>query len=372
MVSAVISVLGESMSPQKIRPTQDDLAKSLGISKSTVSRALQNDPRITKETIALVKDGALKLGYKQDAVLSNLARQRWQRPVGDSNGSVLALIIGSSERYLQEAASLQDIIRATKDRAGELGYHIEVLAAPDSKSDAIHSRGCYHKGIRGVILKSTMHRTEPWALDLRNFSAINLGLDLFPARVDTVRYDLFSAIWECLDRSQASGYRRIGLALLGQDLPQGELRRAGAYNAWHTGNKIRALPVLHFTPDNRKENLRMLQLWMEKHRPDVVLGQCDFIKQLIEALGLHVPGDVSFISLDLDFNTMHEEPRSTGIIRADARVVAAGVEWLDSLIRRGTRGEQLSPRSILITQDFREGTTLPDKNSSRRTRSVRA
>jgi len=353
----------ELMSPLKTRPTQDDLAKALGISKSTVSRALQDDPRITRETIALVKRGARKIGYAQDALLSNLARQRWQRPVGDSKGSILALIIGLSEKQLQNDALLHNLIHDAKNRAGELGYQIEVLVSPDSKSDAIHSRSCYHRGIRGVILKSTTHRTEPWALELRKFSAINIGLDLFPARVDTVRHDLFSSIWGCLDRCQAKGYKRIGMALLGQDLPQGELRRAGAYHAWHTGNNRRALPVLHFTPDkNWKENLRILRDWMGKQKPDVILGQCDFIMELVEGLGLQVPGDVSFISLDLNSDIRQQGPRAvTGILRTNARIAAAAVEWLDSLIRQGTKGEQLSPRSILITQDFQEGTTLPDK-----------
>ena len=344
------------------------MAKVLGVSKSTVSRALQNDPRITKETIALVKAGAIKLGYEQDAVLSNLARQRWQRPVGDSKGSVLALLIGTPEKDLHESNAFKQIILSVKARAGELGYQTEVLAAPDSKADAIHSRACYHRGITGVILKSTGHRIEPWALDLQNFSVINLGLDLFPARVDTVRFDLFSSIWGCLDHCQTAGYRRIGLALLGQDLPQGELRRAGAYYAWHTGNDRQALPVLHFESDNWTTNLRLLRAWMEKQKPDVILGQCLFIMDMVKGLGLKVPGDVSFITLDLEPDISQQSTRGvTGIVRADARVAAAGVEWLDSLIRQGTKGEQLSPRSILITQDFREGATLPDKKKSRKT-----
>lgn len=53
-----------------------DIAAELGISASTVSRALKNNRAIKNETIQLVNQCAARLGYRSNAFASNLRRQR--------------------------------------------------------------------------------------------------------------------------------------------------------------------------------------------------------------------------------------------------------------------------------------------------------
>ncbi|MBQ9411097.1 MAG: LacI family DNA-binding transcriptional regulator, partial [Bacteroidales bacterium] len=54
--------------------TITDIAKALGITPSTVSRALANNPRVKEETRAAVKEMARKLGYEPNVVASNLRK----------------------------------------------------------------------------------------------------------------------------------------------------------------------------------------------------------------------------------------------------------------------------------------------------------
>lgn len=53
-----------------------DIAKELGISKSTVSRALRDDNQnVSKETQAKILEVAQRLGYKRNELAVNLRKQ---------------------------------------------------------------------------------------------------------------------------------------------------------------------------------------------------------------------------------------------------------------------------------------------------------
>ena len=56
--------------------TLKDLAQKLGLSISTVSRALQNNPRINKDTRLRVKNLAKELGYYPDVLAKSLKNKK--------------------------------------------------------------------------------------------------------------------------------------------------------------------------------------------------------------------------------------------------------------------------------------------------------
>ena len=62
--------------------TIKDIAKELGISKSTVSRALSSDSQnVSKETVRLVLDTAERMGYRKNEMAVNL-RHRSTKTIG--------------------------------------------------------------------------------------------------------------------------------------------------------------------------------------------------------------------------------------------------------------------------------------------------
>ena len=56
--------------------TIDDIAEALGVSKTTVSRAISGKGRISAATTARVKDYISRIHYKPNAVARGLAQQR--------------------------------------------------------------------------------------------------------------------------------------------------------------------------------------------------------------------------------------------------------------------------------------------------------
>ena len=61
--------------------TIDEIARQLGVSRSTVSRALKNHPRISQETRLRVQEAAQALGYIPNYLAQSLSSHR-TRSVG--------------------------------------------------------------------------------------------------------------------------------------------------------------------------------------------------------------------------------------------------------------------------------------------------
>ena len=57
-------------------PTIKDIARELGISKSTVSRALAGHPNVSRETRKAVQDMAASMRYKPNYMARNLTKSR--------------------------------------------------------------------------------------------------------------------------------------------------------------------------------------------------------------------------------------------------------------------------------------------------------
>ena len=60
----------------KSKATLKELAKELGVSTSTVSKALSNSPEISEQTKIKIKEFALLKNYKPNSIAKNLKNQR--------------------------------------------------------------------------------------------------------------------------------------------------------------------------------------------------------------------------------------------------------------------------------------------------------
>ncbi len=59
----------------RARPTLSDIARALGVSEATVSRALRGNPEISEQTRTLIRGVARDLGYVPNAAARSLVRK---------------------------------------------------------------------------------------------------------------------------------------------------------------------------------------------------------------------------------------------------------------------------------------------------------
>ena len=98
--------------------TIKDIAKQLGISVSTVSRALQNHPDISDKTKLLVRDCAKRLNYKPNVMASNLRT---------SKNTTIGVILPELNHHFF-ASVLDGIEQAAK----QAGYNIIICQTGES------------------------------------------------------------------------------------------------------------------------------------------------------------------------------------------------------------------------------------------------
>lgn len=110
------------MTPRKPKSENSivDIAKALGISPATVSRALNNNQRISEATRKRVKEMALEMGYRHNSMASSLRNRR---------SNIIGLIVPRISMYFHAffITSLQRQLQAA-------GYNLMICQSNDSVS----------------------------------------------------------------------------------------------------------------------------------------------------------------------------------------------------------------------------------------------
>ena len=129
-----------------------EIAQSLGVAPSTVSRALRNDPRISVELRKRVRTVADELGYQPNPLVSALMANRRRRGSGGAM-DVIALVTnyGGKKDWRTKDVCLWEYEFGV--RASELGFRIEIFALADYRGEmAILQATLRARMIRGVLL----------------------------------------------------------------------------------------------------------------------------------------------------------------------------------------------------------------------------
>ncbi|KJD31166.1 LacI family transcriptional regulator [Tamlana nanhaiensis] len=87
------------------KPTIHDIAKALGIDSSTVSRALNDSPRVSQKTKKKIIAKAQELGYQRNLLASNL-RKNVSRTIGVVVPRISRYFFSSAIQGIEEAAYL--------------------------------------------------------------------------------------------------------------------------------------------------------------------------------------------------------------------------------------------------------------------------
>lgn len=336
----------------KRRVTHQDIAKRLGLDKSSVSLALRNHPSIPERTREKVKAMAGKLGYRPDPALSTLARQRW---AGHETGSGAALAYLVDSR-MDNLDNHYRFFAAARARAETRGYRLHEFDLAEYPSIEAASRVLHNRGIRGLLLPQFEHTAGPGIGDLpaHNFTVVglDLGWDAIPFHV--VKSDTFEETRRVWHQAVSRGFKRIGGAVLCHEpAAMDDATRLGASLAaqqeW-IPTKAR-LPLLTAETRDRTSFIR----WFDRHRPDVVVGFIPRIYEWLREAGMKIPGDVSFAA----FTLLHARyPQVTGCISQGDNIGSAGVDALIAAMHENEWGVPAQQQKLLLQPVWNEGETL--------------
>ena len=125
----------------------DDLAKELGVSKVTVSKALRNHPDISEETTLKVKELAEKLGYMPNFMAKNLSSRK---------SNIIGLVIPKIAHLF-----FGSIIESVYDTAFENKYETLITVSGESaERERKHILSLLSMRVDGLIISITQETKD--------------------------------------------------------------------------------------------------------------------------------------------------------------------------------------------------------------------
>ena len=312
--------------------TIKDVARSLGVSAATVSRALAGNSRISGETRDRVIKAAEAVGYVPNRAAQTLV---------SGGGTGFVGLVLTDPGYGRDDSYLSEFITGLGHGLAEHGVDLFLTAVPAGHSELSVIRNIVStRRADGLILGRTSE-VDPrvdW-LTAQGFPFVTHGRVLDESAghpwVDT---DGAAAFAEAFALLYGLGHRRFGLVTIEEPMTFRLHRTDGLVQAMdRCGDpsvSLRIATSSRFEPESRRAAIHALLTGPD--RPTAVLALFDglalAVLQEAAVLGLSVPGDLSVIGFDNIASAVHARPGLTTFdsdttegARASARMLVARI-----------------------------------------------
>lgn len=271
------------------RPTIIDVARTAGISKSTVSRVLQGDAASVKaETRQAVQRAIRKLGYERNAIASSLRTAR--------TFMVLLVVPDITNPFWSEVA------RGLQDTLEEPGYSVVVGNGDwDSHRESQFLQTARRNRFDGIAINPTTIQSRE--LLATGIPTVILGIrDGFP-NIDMIGSDSFQGASDALAYLYQMGHRRIGFIYGHYNIDPGRAR----FDAYAKFVKQHNLPLdpslIVEVPFDRDGGQHGMQTLLSlSHPPTAVFASNDILAiaamQTAAEFGRKIPDDLSIVGMD--------------------------------------------------------------------------
>lgn len=334
-------------------PTLRTLAKTLGLSRTTVSDALRGSPRVKAETLRKVQEAAKAAGYERNpltgAVMSLLRRSRGQQFRGVLGVLEMALP-GRPPHVVRYGNTL---LKGISDRAAELGFKVERFEIGPAgvrleRLDTIlHTRG-----IQALVLLPASGFPDFSPLSWSRYSGVYIDYFIDRPALHCVCSDHYRSMVSLLHELHARGYRRPGLFMeiaLDERL---QFRWEGAFLALQKYlPDITEVPPLRAATITRKDFDR----WFAKHEPDVVLGHYPEVIGWMKAAGAKLPKTHAFVCLN---SLRAEEGECAALDLQTGELGGRAAELVIAQLLHNEFGIPERPSLTTIPAKLLEGSTL--------------
>ena len=271
--------------------TIKDIAKALGISTSTVSRALRDSYEISVETKQLVLDCAEKLNYRPNPIALMLKEKRSR-----SIGVVVCEIANSF---------FSQVINGIESVAYDKGYSVIITQSNESQErEMVNLHSLSSRSVDGLIVSLSTETND--ISQLQQLHKKGLPIVFFDRVTDEIEthnvvVDNFKGAYEATEHLIQNGYKRIAAITASEFLSITSERTAGyreALNAY--GHKYNPAYVKHcfyggmvFSEIEDAVN-KLLTL---KQKPDAILTTSDKLStgcfKTLMRRGIKMPDDIA-------------------------------------------------------------------------------
>ena len=279
------------------KATLDEVAQVAGVSRSTASRALRYDPRVSPQARRSVERAVSKLGYVPNQAGRALATGR---------SDAVALVVFEPTTLLFGDPFFPRLIRGLEDVLTARDMQL-ILLAPQSAPEADRVERYVAAGhVDGALLVSLpSSHALPGRLASRGIPVVIGGRPTEADRFNHVDVDNVAGAARAVAHLVAGGRRAIATVTGRKDVPAGQDRLRG----YEEGLRAAGLPnddalveAGDFTRDGGARAMRFLLI--KRPRLDAVFVASDLmavgVMQALAEAGRRVPEDVAVVGYDDD------------------------------------------------------------------------
>ena len=270
--------------------TQQHIAEALNVSRETVTKALQDHPKVSSYTKEKVRQMAEEMGYIPNFPARNLSSRKTK-----TIGVILPKISHSF---------FSSILELMYKNAGDCGYNLIPMVSFEERVNEVRNiKTLLSMRVDGIIANISQDNWEPgFYLELKKQDIPVVFFDrvIESDQFSTVTTDDRKVSFEVMTYALSKGYSKPAHLAGYSKINIGRERKKGFFDALKEYN-IESNPdwVIEggFSENSRMENAR--RLLYSKNRPDLVFCFNDTIAKCVysvaDEFNLNIPGDLGVI-----------------------------------------------------------------------------
>ena len=275
----------------KTKLTIRDIARMAGVSHTTVSRVLNNDPKVASETAKRILELVQKVEYRPNPLARRFARKR---------SNLIGLLVSDiSNPFYAELA------RGIEDKAQECGYHV-IFCSTDDRLDRNQQyiEIMRNTGVDGLIFASVgLHDQHVEKLIEDRLPLVLVNRKLESEKGDYVVLDNRFGAYQLTQHLIEHGYRKIAIITGPSDYSTGVERLRGYREALKDhGIAIRDTLIFQ-VPFSREDGYRAAKALLNgADKPEAIFGGNDHIAlgvmDAADEFGIRIPEDLALVGFD--------------------------------------------------------------------------
>lgn len=334
------------------RPTLRTLAKSLGLSRTTVSDALRGLSRVNPETIKRVKAAADAAGYTRNPLTGEVMSQMRRSDGQLFRGVLAALEIVEDPRPSHVDRYNNAVLEGARDRAKKIGFTVEHFDVTREhlrlpRIDSILNA----RGIRGIVVLPCSGFPDLSSLTWSRLTAVYADYFIDRPALHCVCPDHYRAMITTMQTLHERGYRRPGLVIDMVLEERLQYRWEGAFQSIRgIMPETDSIPILKFETITRESFVE----WFKKHDPDVVLSHVSDVVTWMKLCGAKIPQDHGFVCL----NSLRTSTPCAALDHQPHEIGARAAELVVGQVIHNESGAPAQPSLTSVPTRWIEGPTV--------------
>lgn len=329
--------------------TIKDIAKRLGISASTVSRALRGSTEINAATREMVQALARELNYSPNPIALSLKEKKTK---------VIAVVVPEIANYFCSA-----VIAGIEDKANSLGYHVMIFQSHESyQKELINLQLMKARRVDGLIISvSNETKNGNHLKDIINNGIPVVMFDRVCTDVDTPKVvtDDAGGAYAAACHLVKQGYKRLAHVTMAPHLSVTQNRMKGYTNALkHHKIALEKKWIAHcdFDYDSMKKTVQ--KLLKTKPKPDAILVSGERIAlscfEVLKELQLRIPEDIALVGFFDNPVSRFIDPPLTAVHQPTFDIGQSAARLLVEMIESNSLSHQYKTIELKTTLEVRK------------------